>query len=925
MPRRLPTRRGPPSRQPLQEEPANETPSDEEEIPTLHTGIRTTTADLDMNQHTRSSVRPYVVQDLKDAIKVDLYSWIEAVLGISSERIETWTSQIAENKWFDDGIIQQHLKKYCEASTEPHRYQPFCELAGRILELARGCLDGIDRTNSYPVDSVQFINTSKRQVVRIPEHGLLGAERLLDITMTYGEAAEEFLKTNKIHWRDILHFVELKRSTSLVVALDKEKQRRARSSIPVSVPPTTAQETQTDSPTSQDSNDDVPTGSKRPRESDDDDSSVNKVPRGIPNETEGVEQSGSSLLLDDKLSLHYYDACGIIQTRQHLSLLQDFEKTAAIFVALASCSLEQFGIMPTSIIKTPTPYIKPPHKFTDSHFTIKHPISKEPLQVTLVQSLYAQYVSSGRRTFAYTIKALPQLSDKSLMVKFSYQVVTRKPEYDLIKIARKAGVGHLPDVHAWADIWRMSEGLRRVLLETMTKEERGRQEDRMLRMIVYTEYESIKSLFSRRCDLIPVMVEQMATCLHDLRYKANMLHRDISVNNIMVRMQDDRYHFILNDFDMAVVLPKDKKTPYVPSSKHRAGTWAFMAVALLQDANLHKDFDGDAIIPTKHLLCHDLESLFWVSLYCVLTLFLEEVPPKRRDGYLANVKGWETSKASHIKQTFCTVSLKKTIPSLPPSAMCLEAWLSGWTRLCSKASTTKLEHEHEHTFDEETVGGTFTRDTILGVLTPLMPFRQTGDETGSDIEEKEQDAEESIPDAEKEVRDEMQRGVKANQMSGKRRSKKKGQGEAQAQGEGKVQRKDKGTGKAKGKERAQEKTKAEGTKKARGKQEVQRDAEKDPVSEFEQARSEKDEDEGEAQARGKKRKGKRNPRKGTKRSDTTKTNDKEESHEPSTSQASAVAVPAVITKRQSRKKTVTVEAEAVKAAVMSKLRPRKAP
>ena len=220
----------------------------------------------------------------------------------------------------------------------------------------------------------------------------------------------------------------------------------------------------------------------------------------------------SSLLLDDKLSLHYYDACGIIQTRQHLSLLQDFEKTAAIFVALASCSLEQFGIMPTSIIKAPTPYIKPPHKFTDSYFTIKHPISKEPLQVTLVQSLYAQYVSSGRRTFAYTIKALPQLSDKSLMVKFSYQVVTRKPEYDLIKIARKAGVGHLPDVHAWADIWRMSEGLRRVLLETMTKEERGRQEDRMLRMIVYTEYESIKSLFSRRCDLIPVMVEQMATC-----------------------------------------------------------------------------------------------------------------------------------------------------------------------------------------------------------------------------------------------------------------------------------------------------------------------------------------------------------------------------------------------------------------------------
>ena len=57
----------------------------------------------------------------------------------------------------------------------------------------------------------------------------------------------------------------------------------------------------------------------------------------------------------------------------------------------------------------------------------------------------------------------------------------------------------------------MSEGARQFFKFT-ADEDRERQEDRTLRIIIYTEYDSIQSLFSRRCDLIPVTVEQMATC-----------------------------------------------------------------------------------------------------------------------------------------------------------------------------------------------------------------------------------------------------------------------------------------------------------------------------------------------------------------------------------------------------------------------------
>ena len=89
-----------------------------------------------------------------------------------------------------------------------------------------------------------------------------------------------------------------------------------------------------------------------------------------------------------------------------------------------------------------------------------------------------------------------------------------------------------------------------------------------------------------------------------------MLHRDISVNNIMVHMLGDKYHFILNDFDMGVVLPKDENSPHLPSSKNRTGTYAFMAVALLEDAEFFKTMSKYK--PIRHLLCHDFESFLLV-------------------------------------------------------------------------------------------------------------------------------------------------------------------------------------------------------------------------------------------------------------------------------------------------------------------------
>jgi serine/threonine protein kinase len=74
-----------------------------------------------------------------------------------------------------------------------------------------------------------------------------------------------------------------------------------------------------------------------------------------------------------------------------------------------------------------------------------------------------------------------------------------------------------------------------------------------------------------------------------------ILHRDISLNNLMLRKEDGHVYAVLNDLDLAVNADVQRQ-----SSKHRTGTKPFMAIDLI---------GGES---TVHMYRHDLESLFYV-------------------------------------------------------------------------------------------------------------------------------------------------------------------------------------------------------------------------------------------------------------------------------------------------------------------------
>ncbi|VDC00969.1 unnamed protein product [Peniophora sp. CBMAI 1063] len=97
------------------------------------------------------------------------------------------------------------------------------------------------------------------------------------------------------------------------------------------------------------------------------------------------------------------------------------------------------------------------------------------------------------------------------------------------------------------------------------------------------------------------LVQAMADALkaHTIAYNdGDILHRDISINNILIR----NGRGLLIDWDMCKHL--DKNEPRVP---WRTGTWQFIAAQLL-----------DSPRSTTHTLRHDLESFMWLLLYATL-------------------------------------------------------------------------------------------------------------------------------------------------------------------------------------------------------------------------------------------------------------------------------------------------------------------
>ncbi len=203
-----------------------------------------------------------------------------------------------------------------------------------------------------------------------------------------------------------------------------------------------------------------------------------------------------------------------------------------------------------------------------------------------------------------------------------------------------------------------------------------------------------------------------------------MLHRDISANNVMFEIRDGAVKFIVIDFDLATMVDSNGEPLAAPSAKHRTGTLPFMAYELLDDMSRLRTPGHRRIV---HRLRHDFESLFYLCLYCILTM-VEVEDAKIKADTLAQLKDWEDM-ALHgiasLKLCLCT-DVKRINEHLvfPPSCEVLRRWFIGWVYVFDNALTavktydkSQLMAEPHRTlatqnFDIDTLQGTITRDTI---------------------------------------------------------------------------------------------------------------------------------------------------------------------------------------------------------------------
>ena len=375
--------------------------------------------------------------------------------------------------------------------------------------------------------------------------------------------------------------------------------------------------------------------------------------------------------------------------------------------------------------------------------------------ITLGEHVFSQCSLVGRRTFLYAVnvKKGPSCEAHEAVVKFAYQTVVRAREQDLVGKARAAGVKHLPKIEMSADLCNLSDFIRKDFVDANSI---GlAYEHRTLRAIVYHRYRPLKEVFPEHCLLIPVMVDQMIDCepfvcttilrthvlgclgLYSLRTDARILHRDISVNNVMFEIKEDgSYNFVLIDFDMATTVVSDGhpgEPAYRLASHDCTGTLPFMARELIRTwlagSARRKNF--------KHCLRHDLESLFFLAIWCLAMFVHHGLKSTDIADLKRAMRAWEGSDLDSIaklKDSYCQSGAELRFSR---DADALGDWLSAWRRLFAHSNglvrdhvdalrTCAVRNKPAPAFNWETLDDSFTAAKLKQALTPCMPLDAFG-------------------------------------------------------------------------------------------------------------------------------------------------------------------------------------------------------
>ncbi|KAJ3723114.1 kinase-like domain-containing protein [Lentinula raphanica] len=188
------------------------------------------------------------------------------------------------------------------------------------------------------------------------------------------------------------------------------------------------------------------------------------------------------------------------------------------------------------------------------------------------------------------------------VLKISFARRTQTSEEELIREARliaestgnRWALEHLPNIVDSIALPYDKTTIQRRLKKPLKEQD----EDCVMRVTLLDKLQPLAEL-DNPSELAQVFYDILQ--IHQWLYECpRILHRDISMGNIMFRRIDGKVYGVLNDFDLSCRLKDMDKGP---TFKHRTGTRPFMSHELLNPGWQ----DG-------HYYRHDIESLFYVVL-----------------------------------------------------------------------------------------------------------------------------------------------------------------------------------------------------------------------------------------------------------------------------------------------------------------------
>ncbi|CAD6441533.1 90362bc5-0d07-46b3-b5a5-cb30ce7966c1 [Sclerotinia trifoliorum] len=189
--------------------------------------------------------------------------------------------------------------------------------------------------------------------------------------------------------------------------------------------------------------------------------------------------------------------------------------------------------------------------------------------------------------------ALIYSSDRTSMKRSSSQMNTPMPPPPSKRFRPKSSLTPSADISNEASLSNKRSTLLSPPASLSNKKSREHS-NRIHRRVILSDYgKPIYSASSLKSLLIA-----FEGCIkgHESLYKAGLLHRDISINNLMINEDEENHSWFSFLIDLDLAIKEDRKG--ASGAKGRTGTRVFMAIGILQ-GHLHS-------------YMHDLESFFWV-------------------------------------------------------------------------------------------------------------------------------------------------------------------------------------------------------------------------------------------------------------------------------------------------------------------------